>query len=319
MAGGAWLKERFGVAVRVVGAPMAGVAGGRLAGAISAAGGLGMIGVGPVTPPEWIEAQCAVAAAAGSPFGVGLMAWALEAKPEQLDATIAGGPAFVSVSFGDCARFVDRLAEAGIVTATQAGTVEQALAAQSDGFDVVVARGAEAGGHGLNQVGTLPLLQSVLDAVAIPVLAAGGISAASGVAAVLAAGAAGAWVGTAFLACPESESSEAAKARIVGAGGSDTAYGRVFDVAMGLGWPPEYGGRALRNDFFDRWEGREDGLAGDADALEGFRAAVRARDFDTAYLYAGQGIGMLDRERPAAEVVADLARADELLRAAAGL
>ncbi|MGH9074901.1 MAG: NAD(P)H-dependent flavin oxidoreductase, partial [Acidimicrobiales bacterium] len=169
MAGGAWLKERFGVAVRVVGAPMAGVAGGRLAGAISAAGGLGMIGVGPVTPPEWIEAECAVARTAGAPFGVGLMAWALETRPEQIDATIAGGPALVSVSFGDCGRFVGPLADAGIVTATQAGTVEQARAAESAGFDVVVARGAEAGGHGLNQIGTLPLLQSVLDAVTVPV------------------------------------------------------------------------------------------------------------------------------------------------------
>src|SRR5699024_6204281 len=117
-----------------------------------------------------------------------------------LDAAIAARPALVSVSFGDYRPYVGPLQEAGIAVATQVGDVAEAVEAARAGVDLVVARGAEAGGHGRNRVATLPLLQAVLDAVDRPVLAAGGISTGRGLAAVLAAGAAGAWVGTAFLA-----------------------------------------------------------------------------------------------------------------------
>ena len=109
------------------------------------------------------------------------------------------GPALVSLSFGDITPWVGRLREAGVIVATQVGDVDGALAAAGQGVDVIIARGAEAGGHGLDAVATLPLLQGVLDAVHLPVLAAGGIVTARGLAAVLAAGAAGAWLGTALL------------------------------------------------------------------------------------------------------------------------
>ncbi|MGH3424388.1 MAG: NAD(P)H-dependent flavin oxidoreductase, partial [Nocardioidaceae bacterium] len=194
--------------------------------------------------------------------------------------------------------------------------LEEAVAAERAGVDLIVARGSEGGGHGRQEVATLPLLQSVLESVETPVLAAGGVATARGLAAVLAAGAAGAWVGTAFLACPEADSSDAARERLLAATDTDTAYGRVFDVAQGLGWPPEYGGRSLRNAYFDEWVGREQELAGDPDAARALTEAREARDFDTAYVYAGTGVGMLRESRPAAEVVAGLAGARELLRRA---
>ena len=161
---------------------------------------------------------------------------------------------------------------------------------------------------------TLPLLQLVLDEVQLPVLAAGGIGTARGVAAVLAAGAAGAWVGTAFLACPEAEGSPAARERLLAADDVATAYGRVFDVGQRLAWPPEYGGRALRNAFFDRWQGREDELARDDAAYQELLAARAAHQLDVAPVYAGQGAALLNAERSAAEVVRSFAGAGELLR-----
>jgi nitronate monooxygenase len=312
------LTDRFDLAVPVVGAPMAGAAGGRLAAAISSSGALGMIGVG-AEPTSWIAEQGRIAAASGRAWGIGLLAWALETSPELLDAVVDLAPPLVSVSFGPYERHVATLKQAGSTVATQAGTLDEARAAEQAGVDFIVARGGEGGGHGRNDVATLPLLQAVLDQVGVPVLAAGGIATARGLAAVLAAGAAGAWVGTPFLACPESTVAPAARDRILAADETGTSYGRVFDIGYRLGWPARYGGRALRNRFFDSWVGREADLATDDDAHAELMTAREAEDFDTACIYAGQSVGLVERSRPAAEVVADLAGAAELLDRAASL
>jgi nitronate monooxygenase len=316
--------ERFGVEVPVVGAPMAGPTGGALAGAVSAAGGLGMIGIGPGADPGWVREQVALAAASGRPYGGGLLAWSVPNQPGVLEALLEGAdgqaPALVSVSFGDYAPYVPAVKEAGVAVATQVGTVADALAAETSGVDLLVARGGEGGGHGRNLVATLPLLQAVLPRVETPVLAAGGVGTARGLAAVLAAGAAGAWVGTAFLTCRESLTADAVTTRLAEVDETGTEYGTVFDIASGLGWPPEFGGRGVRNAFFETWQGREAELAGDRAAMEQFQGARERLDLSTMAMYVGQGVGLLDEQRPpAAEVVAELAGAAERLRQAADL
>lgn len=301
------LTDRFSLGAPIVGAPMAGVAGGDLAAAVSAGGGLGMIGVGSATPPDFIRGEAGKARAHGRPFGIGLMAWALADRPEQFDAAVEAGPALVSVSFGDYQDWVDRLRALGIPSATQVGDTREAEVAADSGLDFVVARGSEAGGHGRDRVATLPLLQSVLDAVDVPVLAAGGIATGRGLAAVLASGAAGAWIGTGFLASPEALHPAPARVRALTASETDTVSTTVFDVAQGIGWPPGYPGRALVNEFWHRWSGHEQELAADAGAAEQLAAARRSGNYDIACVYAGQGVGMLRDERPAATVVAGLA------------
>ena len=308
-----WLTERFGTGVPVVSAPMAYVAGGGLAAAVSTAGGLGMIGVGGATPAAWVTEQAAIARASGRPFGIGLMAWVLPQHPDLLEATLDARPDLVSVSFGDYRDAVARLSDAGIVTATQVATVAEAREAEANGVELVVARGLEAGGHGRAEVATLPLLQGVLDAVAVPVLAAGGIATGRGLAGVLAAGAQGAWVGTAFLTSHEAQTTDRAAQRLIAADETSTVYGRVFDVGMRRNWPAGIGGRALRNAFFDTWVGREDELAADDEAAEALVRAAVDGDYDTASLYAGQAVGALTCRRPAADVVADFATAQEHL------
>jgi nitronate monooxygenase len=276
-----------------------------------------MLGVGPTSTPDWLREQCAVAREGGT-FGVGLLAWALGQDDALVEVVVGEAPALVSVSYGPYERWIAPLQAAGIVVATQVGTLAEALAAEQAGVDLLVARGGEGGGHGRNDVGTLPLLQAVLDAVQVPVLAAGGIGTARGVAAVLAAGAAGAWVGTAFLVCTEAATSAGARELLLAAADTDTAYGRVFDVGQRLAWPPEYGGRALRNSFFDRWVGREEELAGDDMAAAQLGAARKHGDFDVVGVYAGQGVGLLRSERAAADVLGELAGAEGLLERAAG-
>lgn len=301
-----WLTDRFGLDVPVVCAPMAGVAGGALAAAVSRAGALGTIGFA-VGRAEDLAREADLAKQPGRPFGIGLLAWLLDRQPGLIDAAIAAGPALVSVSFGEWAPYAEQVRAAGIAVAVQVGTVEEARAAQDVGVDVIVARGGEGGGHGRDRVATLPLLQGVLDAVDTPVLAAGGIGTARGLAAVLAAGAAGAWVGTAFLACREGANSAAGRRAVVEAAETDTIYTTVLDTGRGAVWPDGYGGRALRNQFAATWHGREDELVA---------AGIRS---DEPAVWAGQGVGLVREERSAADVVADLAGADRLLRAAAGV
>jgi nitronate monooxygenase len=244
------------------------------------------------------------------------MAWSVKDRPEHLEAVLELKPAFVSLSFGDYAPYVDSLQKEGIVVATQAGTVADAREAIDAGVDVIVARGAEAGGHGRNDVATLPLLQAILELTDLPVLAGGGISGPRGLAAVLAAGAVGAWIGTAFLTCAEALTQEPVRQRIIEADETDTVYGTVFDAASRAGWPDEFGGRALRNAYFDSWQGHEEELktddAGHAEYVEGTRAADPAR----ASIYAGQGVGAITGQPTAAEVVDQFATYRTYLTAA---
>jgi nitronate monooxygenase len=308
-----WLTSAFGLSVPVISAPMAGVSGGALAAAVSAAGGLGMIGVNSSRDPEWIREEARVAGADGQPFGIGVLAWSLEIRPEQLEAVIASRPVLVSVSFGDYEPHIARLKSRGIAVTTQVGNMREVQRAVEAGVDFLVVRGAEGGGHGRNDVSTLPLLEAALDKTRCPVVAAGGIGGARGLAAVLAAGAAGAWAGTAFLACTEAANSHAARRVLLAATELDTVYGSVFDVAQRLPWPTGYGGRALRNSYFERWHNRLEELAIDDAAAKSLTRAREEDDFDTAYLYAGQGVGLLMCERSAADVVADFSAAEALL------
>ena len=171
---------QMGLDAPILNAPMGGAAGGRLATAVSAAGGLGMIGVGSEGSRELIEQEAGYVHSAGLPFGIGLLDWALRREPALLETALAASPRLISVSFGDEWAWIDRVRSEGVVTATQICTTAEAQRAQDAGIDVIVARGAEGGGHGDPRIGTLTLLEGVLDAVSVPVLAAGGISSPEG-------------------------------------------------------------------------------------------------------------------------------------------
>lgn len=314
------LTRRLGLAEPVLNAPMAGAAGGRLAAAVTAAGGLGMLGIGAGVSPEWIAGQAGLAAESGGAWGVGLMAWVLEESLDPLRAALEQGPKLVCVSFGDPGPGLALAKGAGALTAMQVGTAAELRRALEDDVDVVVCRGSEGGGHGRHDVATLPLLQLVLDTTDKPVLAAGGIATARGVAAVLGAGAQGAWVGTRFAACAESLSHARSKEAIAAAGVGDTVYTRAFDIAQRIPWPREFGGRALRNEFSARWAGDEDQLerevAKDPSITAGIEGARAKGDTALAPVYAGQSAGMTSGGETAAEIVADLARFRTHLRAA---
>ena len=297
------LTRLLGVRHPIVSAPMAGWSGGGLAGAVSAAGAFGMIGVGSSTPAAWIPEQANLAREHG-PFGFGLMTWALEERPELLDAVLAEEPAAVSLSFGDPAPFVDRVSEAGAVTMSQVQDARKAERAVEAGVDVLVAQGTDAGGH-TGRVGTMPLLQRVLEigeGAGLPVLAAGGIGTGRGIAGVLAMGASGAWIGTRFCATMESTGTDAAKRLILEADETATVYTRVFDLVQNIPWPEEFAGRAIRNSFSDRWHGRETELEEQRSSVSAEFEAARG-DYSEDFVYSGQAAGLVEDIPSAGELV----------------
>ena len=293
---------------------MGGAASASFAAAISRSGALGMVAAGSTATAESVREQLREATASGVPHGVGVLGWVAARRPEIIESVIAAKPVLVSVSYGELANHLDALRQAGIAVATQVGTVEEARRAADRGLDVLVARGGEGGGHGRDEMATLPLLQEVLNSVEVPVLAAGGIANARGLAAVLAAGAVGAWVGTAFLGCVETAWSESARQSVIAAGDGDTIYTRAFDVGLRIDWPTEFGGRALRNSFSDQWHGHETALATDQEAAEEMAKAISEQDTDIAPVWAGQAVSLVNQKKTVAEVIAEFATAEDLLR-----
>lgn len=308
----------LGIEHPVVLAPMGGVAGGRLAAAVTAAGGLGLIGAG-YAPPDWIEG--AFRDAGNARVGVGFITWWMERQPAQFEAALAHRPAAVMLSFGEAAPWAARAKAAGATVLCQVQSLAAARAAAAAGADLIVAQGSEAGGHGATR-GTLPLVAAVVEAVApVPVLAAGGIADGRGLAAALALGAEGVLVGTRFLASQESLAGEAQKRRLLAASGDDTRRTTVFDRVRGYEWPAPYTGRALDNDFLRRWQGREAALeAALASEAPRYKAASEAGDLDTALTWSGEGVDLIRDLPPAGALVRRLvAEAEAALERATAL
>jgi nitronate monooxygenase len=290
----------------VVLAPMAGVSGGALARAVSAAGGFGLIG-GGYGDRSWLAEQLRLCE--GVPFGVGFITWSLRRQPALLQQALDGGARAIMLSFAPIGEFARTVREHGAVLLAQVQTVAQAREAVAAGAQVIVAQGAEGGGHS-GVRGTLALVPAVADAVDVPVLAAGGIADARGLAAALALGAAGVLCGTVFYAAEESHAHAQAKARLVQASGDDTVKSALYDVLRDLDWPPgPWSLRTLRNPFAQRWAavGPQELQQAMHGLRERFEAARAAGDFDVAPVIAGEAADLVRAVRPAGEIVREMA------------
>src|SRR6056297_4359992 len=306
------LTERFGLKAPIVSAPMAMAAGGRLAGAVSEAGGLGFIG-GGYCDAEWIAAQ--FGEAGNRPVGCGFITWALDKADTGLfDSVLASGPAAVFLSFGEAAPYVARAKAAGVPSFVQVQDVAGAKAAGDAGAEVIVAQGSEAGGHGAAR-GAMSLVPEVVDAVGRDalVLAAGGIADGRGLAAALMLGADGVLVGTRFWAAEEALVADGFQRAAVEATGDATQRSSLPDIARGLDWPKPYTVRTLRNAWTDHWQSIPGGLASPG-ARGAYAEAVEAGDSAGAPGIAGEAVGLIEDVPPAAEIVARMvAQAQEVL------
>ena len=300
------LTEMFSLRHPIISAPMGGVSGGRLAAAVSNAGGLGMVG-GGYGDPAWLRNELAlVKAQSRQPWGAGLITWS--ATPDLVELMLGYRPDAVMLSFGDPRPLGRQIKAAGCRLICQVQDLESARLASEAGADLIVAQGTEGGGHGGNR-GTLPLVPAVVDAVApTPVVAAGGIADGRGLAAALMLGAEGALLGTRFYASAEAIGHERVKQRIAAAHGDETLRTHVFDVVRGYDWPTRHTGRAVRNDFISRWHGQESGLQ---EALQEERARYQAAagegDCDTAVVWASEAVDLIDRVESAAALIERIA------------
>ena len=295
------LTRLLGIEHPILLAPMGSAAGGRLAAAVTHAGGLGLVGSGYANA-DTIRKE--LAEAGNARVGIGFILWALEKNPAALDVALDARPAAIMLSFGDPAPFTGRIKDAGCRIICQVQTLAQAREAAAAGADVIIAQGRDAGGHSGTTRGTMGLVPAVVDAVApIPVVAAGGIADGRGLAAALTLGAAGVSMGTRFTASRESLWDQAMKARTLAAGGDETQQTRVFDVVRGAPWPAIYPGRALRNTFSARWHGREDALAADRLEQEKDYLAAPETDFTTRVVWAGEGVDLVTDIPSAAEII----------------
>ncbi len=295
------LTRLLGIEHPILLAPMGSAAGGRLAAAVTNAGGLGLVGSGYANTAA---VRKELTEAGNTRVGIGFILWALEKNPEALDVALDAKPAAVMLSFGDPTPFTRRIKDAGCKIICQVQTLAQARAAAAAGADIIIAQGRDAGGHAGVTRGTMGLVPAVVDAVGpIPVVAAGGIADGRGLAAALALGAAGVSMGTRFTATRESLWDAAMKATTLAAGGDQTEQTRVFDVVRGAPWPTIYPGRALRNDFSNRWNGREDELAARQAEEEKAYLAAKDDDFTTRVVWAGEGVDLVNDIPPAAEII----------------
>ncbi len=182
------------------------------------------------------------------PFGVNLiLQWP---QQERLKVCLEEGVRVVSFFWGDPSPYIAAVHVAGSLVMHTVGSAAEARQVRDSGVDILVAQGWEAGGHVWGQVATLPLIPCVVDAVApAPVVAAGGIADGRGLAAVLNLGAAGAWIGTRFIASQEADAHPVYKEKVLQAAETDTVYSRLFDG----GWP-DAPHRTLHNSTLTNWE-----------------------------------------------------------------
>jgi len=302
------LTERIGLTHPIVQAPMAFAAGGRLAAAVSSAGGLGLIG-GGYGDAEWLDAQ--FAAAGDVPVGCGFITWALAERPALLDAVLAREPQAICLSFGDPAPFARRILDAGVLLIVQVQTLRDAQRAIDAGADLVVAQGSEAGGHGERRA-TMTLLPEVADLIARTspdtlLCAAGGIADGRGLAASLMLGADGVLVGSRLWASEEAIVPEPMLSAACDADGDATLRTDVLDVVRQRDWPGRYTARVLANEFTDRWHGDADGLrAAGEPARDAWAAAWAAGDAAGSATFVGEATGLIDRVAPVAELLEDM-------------
>ena len=295
------LTRLLGITHPILLAPMGSAAGGRLAAAVTHAGGLGLVGSGYANEAtirkELVEAGNAT-------VGVGFITWALDANPGALNVALDARPVAIMLSFGDPAPYAPAIRAAGSKLICMVQNLAEAKQAVATGADIIIAQGRDAGGHAGTTRGTIGFVPAVVDiAGTIPVVAAGGIADGRGLAAALALGASGVLMGTRFTASRESLWDAAMQARTLQASGDDAEHTRVFDIVRAAPWPSKYPGRALRNDFFAKWHGKEDELAANQAQAEQAYLATPADDFSNRVVWAGEGVDLVTDAPPAAEII----------------
>lgn len=304
--------EKFGIKYPIVCAPMALVVGGKLAHAVTTAGGLGIVAGGYAGTlggePDLVEE---LKLASSAQFGVGFITWALEKNPKALDKALEYNPTNVFLSFGDPRPYSAKIRKSGAKLICQTQSLFHVTQALEAGADVIVAQGTEAGGHGAKR-STLPFVPEVADYLAkhspdTLLLAAGGIADGRGLAASLMLGADGVVVGSRFWCSQEALTPTAATDRALNATGDDTIRTTALDSIRGLDWPEEFSFRVVKNSLTEEWNSREKEAKENFGCYSAQYAEARARqDFDIVAVVAGESVGLIDNRPTASNIIENM-------------
>ena len=303
------LTAKLGIQHPILLAPMNVFAGGRLAAAVSAAGGLGIIG-GGYGDADWLEQQ--FAAAGSARVGCGFITWSMARDPKLLELVLARQPAALMLSFGEVEPHASRVKALGVPLICQVQGMKYLREAVAAGADIIVAEECEAGGHS-GYRGVFTLVPEAADYLAkfapdTVLVAAGGVGDGRGLAAALMLGADGVLVGTRFVASQESEAPEGLRQAIIRADGDSTMKSTSVDVARRRYWPnPEFVIRVLKNSFVAKWHGRDHELENAIDVeYQRFWDAFKAGDADNTGVLLGEVSGIIRDTPPAAQIVEDM-------------
>jgi enoyl-[acyl-carrier protein] reductase II len=298
--------DLFGIEYPVFLAGMGGVSTAPLVAAVSNAGGLGVIGAATMSPDELRSQIQQTRDLTEKPFAVDLLAPIPDMIRPQMQVVFDEDVRTFVAGLAVPAEFIDEMHQRDMKVVVMCGRVRHAQKSEAAGADAVVAQGTEAGGH-TGEIGTLALVPQTVDAVKIPVLAAGGLADGRGLVAALALGAQGAVFGTRFVASRESQAHEGYRQAIVDAREDETVRTRSY-----TGKPA----RAIRNERTDEWESRASEIqpfpmqAGRSitEGVMDYMGHGDSFDADRTFLPAGQGTGLIHDVRPAAEIFADIVR-----------
>jgi len=288
------LCDMLGIKYPIMLAGMGGVSYGELAAAVSEAGGFGTLGMAGRSLEQIKHEMKVVRDNTDKPFGVDLLAAVPESLERTADLIIEGGAAaFISGLGVPPPHLVKKFHDAGLKVMNVNGAVKHAKSAERGGLDAVVAQGTEAGGH-TGRIAGLALIPQVVDAVKIPVIAAGSIVDGRGLAAALALGAQGVWMGTRFIASTEAHAGALYKQVILESGDEDTIITR------------SYSGKPM--------------LSSQAGVMGGIGGQIEGLSRETSAFAMGQGAGAIQDVKPAREIIADIMReAEETIGRIAGL
>jgi enoyl-[acyl-carrier protein] reductase II len=298
------LCDRLGIEYPIVLAGMGGVSMHQLVAAVSNAGGLGVIGAATLDARGLREEIRQTRARTDKPFAVDLLAPIPDMIRPQMQVVFEEGIRIFVAGLAVPRDFIDEMHDRGMTVIVMIGKVRHAVKSAAAGADIVAAQGTEAGGH-TGEIGTLALVPQVVDAVQIPVLAAGGIADGRGVVAALALGAQGVVIGTRFIATPEAQAAPEYREAILHSGESDTLRTRCY-----TGKPA----RAIRNSYNEAWEGRADQIqpfpmqvgVSVSQGVMDYMGVGRGADPDRTFMPAGQGMGLIRQIKPAGQVLADI-------------
>jgi len=298
------LTEMFGIEFPVMLAGMGGVSYHELVAAVSEAGGIGTLGASTMRDHELPEEMRLVRECTQKPFGVDL----LTALPDQVDkgikTVIDGGASIFVAGLGVPREVIDLLHKNNVLVGSMCGKVKHAVAAVASGCDFVVAQGTEAGGH-TGTVATMALVPQVVDAVGeqVPVVAAGGLYDGRGLAAALALGADGVWIGTRFIATPEARAVNGYKDMLLATSEDGTTISRAYTGKTC---------RVVANEWTRHYEKNPADLKPfPQQAIASMQAGVNHLGYPTGtevdaareFYPAGQGVGAINELVPAAELV----------------